>query len=187
MANYDFSQGVCAALKGCRKSENELMSRTYGIALRAVCRILNKFPSDREDVAQDVVINAYFNLSSLKNPKDYPGWIYRIAHNEATNHIREMSRRREILSRNIAAFMDSEKCDGNPLEALMRKELIEKVDKEVGNLPEELKEVVVLYFKGISMEKISSILGISSATVFKRMYAAAEIIRERTEAYSNSS
>src|SRR6476659_9890119 len=53
-------------------------------------------PADADDVAQNVFINAYTKLQSLREPAAFAGWITRSARNAAEDHRRKMSETVEL-------------------------------------------------------------------------------------------
>ena len=44
---------------------------------------------DALDLSQDVFLKAYQNLKKLDDPAKFPGWLFRIAHNEAYSLLRK--------------------------------------------------------------------------------------------------
>jgi len=60
---------------------------------------LRKFvynPDELEDVLQVVFVKTYKNLFSFNTNKKFSSWIYKIAHNEAINHIKKNSTNHQI-------------------------------------------------------------------------------------------
>src|SRR6266851_6864238 len=48
---------------------------------------------DGEDVVQDTLARAYYELSALREPPALRAWLFRIAHNRALDHMRRYERR----------------------------------------------------------------------------------------------
>ena len=67
-----------------------------------IMRFINCSAADAEDIIQDVFVNAYRNLNGFDTSLKFSSWIYRIAHNEAINHLRRITARPAIV-------MDDEK------------------------------------------------------------------------------
>jgi len=118
---------------------------------------------EAEDLLQDVFIKAYRNLNSFDATRKFSSWIYRIAHNEAVNHIKRKSLKRFIPWESITASKDklemSSVAEGVD-KVWMRKETSKEVDDAIKKLPFKYRQVLVLrYYSEKSYEEISEILG----------------------------
>lgn len=115
-----------------------------------------------QDILQDVFIKAFRNMKSYDAGRKFSSWIYRIAHNEAINHLKRRSLRRLISWEDIVStrdkLMTSETEDGAD-KAWVRKEIIGEVDEAINRLPIKYKQVLALrYYSEKSYEEISEIL-----------------------------
>lgn len=117
---------------------------------------------EAEDLLQDVFIKAFKNMKSYDVNRKFSSWIYRIAHNEAVNHIKRKSLKRFISWEDITSTKD--KLAGNKMEDgadsdWLRKEVIQEVDEAIDRLPVKYKQVLLLrYYSEKSYEEISEIL-----------------------------
>ncbi|HLN19210.1 MAG TPA: RNA polymerase sigma factor [Patescibacteria group bacterium] len=118
---------------------------------------------EAEDLLQNVFIKAYRNLASYDTDRKFSSWIYRIAHNEAVNHIKRKSLKRFISLESIVSNkdrMDSASEEDNAEQSWIKKETDLEVDEAVKKLPFKYRQVLVLrYFSDKSYEEISEILG----------------------------
>jgi len=118
---------------------------------------------EAEDLLQNVFIKAYRNLGSYDTSRKFSSWIYRIAHNEAVNHIKRKSLKRFISLENITSTKDkleSASAEDNAQESWIRKETSKEVDDAIKKLPLKYRQVLVLrYYSSKSYEEISEILG----------------------------
>ena len=127
---------------------------------------LRKFIYDKdelEDVLQVVFIKAYKNLYGFDIRRKFSSWIYRIAHNEAVNHLKKNSKRGIFLDDLEYKIID-EKIDicGNIDRKLLKKE----IEKNIARLKISYQEPLILfYFEDRSYEEISDILRIPKNTV----------------------
>jgi RNA polymerase sigma-70 factor (ECF subfamily) len=117
---------------------------------------------EAQDLLQDVFIKAFRNMNSYDVERKFSSWIYRIAHNEAINHLKRKSLRRFISWEDIVStrdkLMTSETEDGAD-KAWLRKEIINEVDQVINKLPSKYKQVLLLrYYSEKSYEEISEIL-----------------------------
>lgn len=118
---------------------------------------------ETEDLLQDVFIKAFKNLHSYDTQRKFSSWIYRIAHNEAVNHIKRKSLKRFISWEDITATKDMLKMSSSEEGAdtvQIREETRQEVDAAIGRLPFKYKQVLTLrYYSEKSYEEISEILG----------------------------
>jgi RNA polymerase sigma-70 factor (ECF subfamily) len=140
----------------------EIMERYQGKLFAYLYRLIGE-REEAEDLLQDVFIKAYRNLGSYDTERKFSSWIYRIAHNEAVNHIKRKSLKKFISLENVTSTKD--KLDASSTEedaqtSWIRKEISKEVDDAINRLPLKYKQVLVLrYYSDKSYEEISDILG----------------------------
>ena len=129
-----------------------------------------------EEITQDTFLRAYNNLSTLKNPNQFAGWLYVIAsrlcinwlqrHKPAMQSLENMSVK-EIEKASYKHYI-SKKQEAETAER--RYETIGKILKE---LPESERTVMTLYYLGeMTAKEISRFLGVSMNTVTSRLRRA---------------
>jgi len=128
---------------------------------------LRKFvynPDELEDVLQVVFIKTYKNLFSFNTNKKFSSWIYKIAHNEAINHIKKNSTNHQIsLDKVEYQIIDKSVNLDNDFDKILLKEQIEN---SLNLLKLKYKEPLILfYLEQKSYEEISDILRIPKNTV----------------------
>jgi len=146
--------------------------------------------ADAQDLAQEVLVQAYTKLRSFRQEADLGTWLHRITVNLWSN----MQRRQKFpnllslddpvqtgegeFSRTVA----SDDPEGDPEEAFEGKELQESVRQALRSLSEEYRIVLVLReIEGYSYEEIAKITGCSLGTVKSRMNRARQALREKIE------
>ena len=129
-----------------------------------------------EEIAQDIFLNVYKKLSTLKNPNRFAGWLYVIA----TRRCIAWLKKRRIPTKSLEAMPPEE------LEALayaqyhaeQQEEVVSEQHREVvkrllQKLPESERTVVTLHYLGdMTCEDISKFLGVSPNTVKSRLHRA---------------
>ena len=149
-----------------REGDGELYSHIIKRYRSKLSRYLGRFisdPDELEDVLQDVFIKAYRNLYGFDVKRKFSSWIYRIAHNEAVNHIKKNSKVRVSLD-DIEYKIVDEKIDlGSKIDKkILRKNIAESLE----NIGFKYREVLTLFFfEDKSYEEISDILRIPVNTV----------------------
>ena len=134
-----------------------------------------------EEITQDVFLKVYKQLSTLKRPELFPGWLYVIATRDCVSWLRK----KELPTKSLDAmstaeleeicYMHYEADRGETAAIEHRRELVKRL---LQRLPESERTVVTLYYLAeMKSEEISRFLGVSSNTVRSRLRRA----RERLE------
>ncbi len=149
-----------------REENKELFSMVMERYRLKLTHYLRKFihsSDELEDVLQVVFIKTYQNLFGFNKDQKFSSWIYRIAHNEAVNHLKKFSKSVISLDEEEYRLID-EKID---LPAHVDHTLLKKkIEDALTNLKDKYREVVILYFfEQKSYEEISDILRIPTSTV----------------------
>lgn len=149
-----------------RENNKELFSEVMHRYQTKLSHYLKKFfrsQDELDDVLQEVFIKAYKNLYGFDVDKKFSSWIYRIAHNEAINHIKKNSRKNISLDETEWEIVD-EKLDLH--DEFDNKQLGEKIQRAMGELNQKYREPLILYFfEQKSYEEISDILRLPRNTV----------------------
>ncbi|MFC1712566.1 sigma-70 family RNA polymerase sigma factor [Candidatus Poribacteria bacterium] len=139
---------------------------------------------DAQDITQEVFVNAYRKLRSLKRWDSFMGWLYRITDNQCKMLIRARSRRpdREFAEDQIPGTIDHPSVDS------YREDMVyESVREALDSLPEMYRQVVTLrYFGGMTVKEISRFLGVSPNTIDRRLRAARVRLKEEMPAMMNT-
>jgi RNA polymerase sigma-70 factor (ECF subfamily) len=143
---------------------------------------LRKFICDQdeiEDVLQVVFIKVYRNLYGFDQQKKFSSWIYRIAHNEAVNHLKK-KRGTKICLDDVEYKLVDDKVNLN--EGVDRNFLKKDVEGVIGSLSLKYREPLLLFFfEGKSYEEISDILRIPKNTVGTLILRGKKQIKESLE------
>jgi len=163
-----------------REQDKELYGEIIGRYQSKLSHYLRKFiqnPEELEDVLQEVFIKAYRNLYGFNAKRKFSSWIYRIAHNEAVNHLKRNSRRVFSLDEMEYKAID-EKIDiqGGIDSGLER----ERIEGGLASLKEKYREPLILYFlEEKSYEEISDILRLPRNTVGVLIMRGKKMLKER--------
>lgn len=162
MQNDPEKELIEAAVNGDIESFGELARRYYA-AMTAIAYSVLADHQLAEDAAQESFARALVNLKNLKSKARLAPWLAAICRNVARDMVaakaRQISARRDDLSQ------VTQDCDTNEDERLVK--------QAIEQLPASAKELIVLrYYNGLSYEDISSVLGISKATINGRLTRA---------------
>ena len=147
-----------AAGSGDIESFGELCDRYYS-ALVAISYSILVDHQLAEDAAQETFARALVNLRKLKVPQKFATWLAAICRNVAKDMLSE----KNIRPKDEALLQTSQEINENHLQ----------INRAIEKLPDAMKELVVLrYYDGLSYEQISSVLGISKASINGRLTRA---------------
>lgn len=172
-------QIVSSILKGEKDSYREIIKRYE----EKLSRYLHKFISDNddiEDILQVVFIKAYKNLYGFDINKKFSSWIYRIAHNEAVNHLKRNRKKGRIALDDVEYKLIDEKSDigGEADRKLLKKDM----EKVIGRLDLKYREPIVLfYLEELSYEEISDVLRIPKNTVGTLILRGKKMMKDNLE------
>ena len=147
-----------------------------------------------EEITQDTFLQAHKKLASLKNPSQFPGWLYVIADRLCKTWFRKKQLKKRLDMQSLEATSEEtlEKTDYAHYIAEQReKEAVEHqreiVQKLLEKLPESERTVMVLYYLGeMSCEEISKFLGVSPNTVKSRLQRARKHLRKQEHIISET-
>jgi RNA polymerase sigma factor (sigma-70 family) len=131
---------------------------------------------DAQDIAQEVFLQAYRDLRSLRRWESFAFWLYRIASTRSRKWIRTQSRRpdREFIEDKDPGVLEAPSLESYR-ESLVDKSLQEALD----SLPETYREVLMLhYFGGMSSMEIARAVGTSPNAIRMRLSRARSQLRE---------
>ena len=134
-----------------------------------------------EEITQDAFLQAHKKLASLKNPSQFPGWLYVIA----DRLCRSWFRKRKLNMQSLESISETalEKTDYANYVCEQREAAAVECQREIvqrlmAKLPESERTVMVLYYLGeMSCKEISKFLGVSPHTVKSRLRRARERLK----------
>ena len=125
---------------------------------------------DAEELAQDVFVKVYRNLSSFKGDSSFSTWIYRIAYNTAISETRK--KKHEFLA--IEETVISNVSEEEVAEAFGRSDTSEqmnKLDAALAQLPPDERAIILLfYMKEKSIDEIAEITVLSASNVKVKLH-----------------
>ena len=127
--------------------------------LYKICNSYCRNRDDREDLAQEIIIEMWQSFSSFDQRYRFSTWMYRIALNVAISfYRRENTRSRHVLSDEQELLNAIDETANQSPEMLALNELIERLEPMN-------KALVLLYLDGNSHLEIADVLGISETNV----------------------
>ena len=140
-----------------------------------------------EEITQDTFLRAYQNLSTLRNPSQFLGWLYVIANRLCLNWLRKHKPAIQVQSLEDTPMEEVAKStyaryilEQREMEATEHR--FEIVKKLLEKLPESERTVMTLYYLGeMTTKEIGKFLGVSVETIRTRMHRARKRLEEEEE------
>ena len=171
---------VLAAAHGDREAFTHLVDATGTLVCSIAVAILRDVEMSR-DVAQDVFLAAWQSLRKLRNPASFLPWLRQMTRNRAHHVLRSRVRLRKVVTDHepddlLAAAVDARPGIG---EHLLVEEERRVLAEAIGGLPDEAREVVILYYReGRSARQVADLLGLSEDAVKQRLSRARSRLRQ---------
>jgi RNA polymerase sigma factor (sigma-70 family) len=139
---------------------------------------------DAQDVTQEVFLQAYRGLRSLRRWESFSFWLYRIAYARCADFLRIRSRR---IDREFTEDQNPEVMDVYSLDSYRDNQLSESIQEALDSLPEKHREVLTLhYFGGLNSNEMARAMGISPVAVRVRLSRARAQLKEEMIAMMNT-
>lgn len=135
-----------------------------------------------EDITQDTFLQVYKKLSTLKDPRQFAGWLYVITNRRCLNWIRNNRTAQQVLERATVETFDKSAysryvSDQREAESAEQRQHI--VKQLLEKLPESERTVMTLYYLGeMTTREIGKFLGVSVNTITSRLQRARKRLRE---------
>jgi RNA polymerase sigma factor (sigma-70 family) len=150
------------------------LMRRHGPMVLGVCvRVLGDTPA-AEDAFQAAFVVLARRARSVSRPDLLANWLFGVAYRTALK-ARASAARRRVAERQVSAVTVID-----PLDELMRRDLLRALDDELSRLPEKYRVPLVLcYLNGQTHEEAARRLGCPSKTITTRLARACERLRVR--------
>ena len=186
MAREDDAQLVHAVLSGDDSAFSILVKKYQKGVHALVWQKIDDFHY-AEDLTQETFLRAYQNLSTLKNPSQFSGWLYVIANRVCLNWLREQKPAQQLQSLEDTPMEEVVKSDyeryvWEQREAEATEHRFQIVKKLLDKLPEGERTAVVLHYLGeMTAKEIGEFLGVSPQTIWTRLSRARKRLQEEEE------
>lgn len=131
---------------------------------------------DARDIVQDTLLKAYISRAQFANGTNVRAWFYKITHNVALNYIQDKKTEKRVYEK-IGNRQSKIQYDDIQVE---HSELKNMMQKEIGKLPAQYREVVILRFmQHLKYEEVAEVLDIPLNTVKVYIARGLNILRKR--------
>ena len=168
---------------------NDLMERHAMSVFRFLCRMLAN-EDDANDLAQETFVRVFQARDKFRTTEKFSTWLFTIAANLARNQIRWRTRHPNVsLDAETSAAEEPlanvlPAAGAAPNEQALARERAVAVRKAVNELPEDLREAIVLCeWEEKSVAEAALILEATPKAIESRLYRARQNLREQLKTW----
>jgi RNA polymerase sigma-70 factor (ECF subfamily) len=161
---------VTECRRGDREAQRQLYEHYHSRVHRLMVRMVGR--EDAADLSQQVFLRVLQTIHQFNGQSRFETWLYRVAVNEALQHLRRRSRKG-------AAPLEFEPADHAP-SPTRHSEEAELLEQALARLDPELRSLFLLReVEQLSYREIASILDMNEGTVGSRLNRARELLQHR--------
>jgi RNA polymerase sigma factor (sigma-70 family) len=143
--------------------------------LYKVCHSYCRNPGDRDDLAQEIIVQLWRSFRSFDQRVRFSTWMYRIALNVAISFYRRESVRTRYVVPGSEHLLEAVDQTAN------RSEEVQVLYQWIEGLDPLHKALVILYLDGNNYQEIADILGISETNVATKISRLKQALRQKKE------
>jgi RNA polymerase sigma factor (sigma-70 family) len=157
-------------------SEKEFISllNAHQKIIYKVCNLYMDKHADREDLFQEITLQAWKAYVNFRGDAKFSTWLYRVALNTAITFFRKEKRAPAIYTTDVLPDQNEEAYD--PIE-----EKVKAMYAAIGNLSKIDKAIVMLYLEDYSYIEIGEMMGITANNVAVKMNRIKIKLKEETQ------
>jgi RNA polymerase sigma-70 factor (ECF subfamily) len=131
--------------------------------------------ADAEDVLQEVLLRVYRGIGRLEEEERFDAWMYRIARNAITDHLRSRQKHPIAADGHEPIAIEEEEAD-------VARDLAQCLSGFVGMLPSPYREAITLTeLEGRTQREAAEMLGVSLSGMKSRVQRGRAKLREMLE------
>ena len=149
----------------------------HGSSVMKVARAYTLTSEECQDLAQEILLQAWRSLPKFERQATAATWFYRVALHTAMNWHRKdkprRSRQQPLLEVQVLAT-----DGGNSAEQAQHRETVEQLYQAIHQLPKTDAALVLLYLDELSYQEMAEVLGISESNVGVKLNRAKKALSE---------
>jgi RNA polymerase sigma-70 factor (ECF subfamily) len=143
----------------------------HGASVMKVARAYTLTSEECQDLAQEILLQAWQSLPKFEGKASPATWFYRVALHTALNWHRKdrprRSRQQPLLEVQVIATEGE-----NSAEQVQHRDTVEQLYKAIHQLPKADAALVLLYLDELSYREMAEVLGISESNVGVKLHRA---------------
>ncbi len=177
-------------LGGDQVAMRELVVKYQDLVVNTCFQVLHNRP-DAEDVAQDVFLEAYRSLGSLRSESSLSYWLYRISLNKSINQYNKNRIFRKVIRLDhiedpgeSRKDLVNQKVDDPVQQDLEEEEKLEVIIRMIDTLPVRQRKAFILHhIERLSYKEIGEVLQLSLSSVESLIFRARTTLKEKCRAF----
>ncbi len=158
----------------------------HGSSVMKVARAYTLTSEECQDLAQEILLQAWRSLPKFEGKASAATWFYRVALQTAMNwHRKDKPRRSRQQPLLEVQTLATEGVDS--AEQAQHRDTVEQLYKAIKRLPKTDAALVLLYLDELSYREMSEVLGISESNVGVKLNRAKKALSELMEGRSHES
>jgi RNA polymerase sigma-70 factor, ECF subfamily len=158
----------------------------HGASVFKVARAYTLTSDECQDLAQEILLQAWRSLPKFEHKASAATWFYRVALHTALNWHRKdkprRSRQQPLLEVQVVAAEGA-----NSAERAEHRETVEQLYRAIHQLPKTDAALVLLYLDELSYREMADVLGISESNVGVKLNRAKKALSELMKGQSHES
>jgi RNA polymerase sigma-70 factor, ECF subfamily len=156
----------------------------HGSSIMKVARAYTLTSEECQDLAQEILLEAWRSLPKFEGKASAATWFYRVAlHTAMKWHRKDKPRRlrqQPLLELQVMATEGANSADGT-----QHRETVERLYKAIHQLPKTDAALVLLYLDELSYPEMAEVLGISESNVGVKLNRAKKALSELMKGQSH--
>jgi RNA polymerase sigma-70 factor (ECF subfamily) len=149
----------------------------YEGAVLKVARAYTLTIEDRQDLAQEILLQVWRSLPQFQGRASACTWIYRVALNTALGW-RRKEHRRQARQQPVLQIEDLPVAGLDAAQQIVHRETVERLYAAIRQLPETDGALVLLYLDDLSYREMAEVLGIAESNVGVKLNRARKALGE---------
>lgn len=140
--------------------------------IHKVCNLYMDKATDREDLFQEITLQAWNGFKNFRNESKFSTWLYRVALNTAISYFRKEKNKPQFELTSQFPEQEDEKDNQEQASAMYRSiALLSKIDKAL----------IMLYLEDYNYDEIGNMLGITANNVAVKINRIKTKLKELTK------
>lgn len=138
-----------------------------------VCNIYMQSHADKEDLFQEITLQAWKAYGKFRGDSQFSTWLYRVALNTAITFYKKEKKKIVFTTNQVIEISNI------PYDPIEEKTIA--MYAAIGNLSKIDKAIIMLYLEDYSYNKISEVVGITANNIAVKMNRIKSKLREETK------
>jgi RNA polymerase sigma-70 factor, ECF subfamily len=179
----DELNAVRATQAGDRAAFDILINQYYKSIYRFAYHVTGS-SQDADDICQETFLRAYEGIKKLQNRESFKGWIFMIAANLSRSSIKDSRFKMKLAEKtSVNSYLQTGgDCVNQPFESLSSKEKTQIIQKQLLNMPEQMRLATILvHIEDFTQKQAAELLNCSEATISRQLSSAMTLMKNRLQ------